>query len=53
MSESAPILARHPGTCPECHNPIRANEDAIVEVDGKWVHEECAPYDGERKDADG
>lgn len=46
MTVSDPILARYPGRCDECNEPIFV-DDSIIEVDGDWVHEECADEEPE------
>lgn len=42
----AAIVARFGGRCGICDAPIVPHEDAIVEVDGEWVHVECAEREG-------
>jgi hypothetical protein len=42
--ETHVILAKHRGRCmpPGCRGAIRKDEP-IPRVDGRWIHEECAP----------
>lgn len=41
------ILARFDSRCSLCDGGrIVASRDAIVEIDGEWVHEQCAADEG-------
>lgn len=42
-AEQSGILARRPGTCKWCGEPIVVWEDPIRKVAGRgWLHEKCA-----------
>lgn len=40
-----PVLARHKSRCGICDSLIWPDEE-IVEVDGEWVHADCADEEG-------
>ena len=43
---SPEILAKTPGTCPECNAAIRKGEPIQkVIATGNWVHPECVPVE--------
>lgn len=42
-----PVIAAYDGRCTLCDGRITSDVDEIVNVDGEWVHADCAENEGE------